>query len=606
VHRLTGIGVSPGVVIGRAVLLMQNPLVIRFPIREGQVNGELARLDEARERSRLEILEIKTRIARGAAAELGYLFEAQLLMIDDPMLVARARDLIGAQHVNAEWAVQRAFEDLSGIFDGAEDAYLRERRGDVADVVGRLRMNLGRARGRGADLFKDVDDGSVLIADELTPSMAAQVDWQKFLGFASDAGSPTHHTAILARSLHVPAVVGLGSASSIILPGATVVIDGTSGEVLVDPPAEAVEDARRRMTARVRPEWEGRTRPAVPATTADGVSVALQANIERPDDIAAARSAGATGIGLYRSEFLLAGTPASALTEDVQFEAYRALVEGMAPAAVTVRTFDVDDSQLQPWATGESVPFTGLRVAGSRGPLGLRAVRLSLALPDLFKVQLRALLRASRHGRLRILLPFVSGVEDLRGARAALREAAAELAARGDGVDVLPQLGVMIEIPSAAVTADLLAREADFFSIGTNDLIQYLLAVDRSDARVSGLFEPLHPAVLRTLRHVIRAAARRKLCVSLCGEMAADPAVLPLLVGLGLTSYSMSPAAIPVARAVVEQLDTASARRLASRVMRQATVADVERCLARQSPRGHRPEHSTTRTPDLGGTSGQR
>ncbi len=604
-HRLTGIGVSPGVVVGRAVLLLQNPLVIRFPVGPAQVPVEVARLDEARERSRREILDIKSRIARTAAPDLGYLFEAQLLMIDDPMLVARARDLIAAEHINAEWAVQQAFEELSAIFDAAEDAYLRERRGDVADVVGRLRMNLGRLRGRGIDLFADVDAGTVLIADELTPSMAAQVDWQKILGFASDGGSPTHHTAILARSLHVPAVVGLGSVSGRIHPGVMVAIDGTSGVVLIDPPAEVVEEAKSRTTPRVRAGGDDVGRAASPAVTTDGVAIALEANIELPADMAAARSAGATGIGLYRSEFLLATTSAAALTEEAQFEAYRALVEGMAPAAVTVRTFDVDDSQLQPWATGGGGPFSAPRASGSRGALGLRAVRLSLAMPDLFRVQLRALLRASRHGRLRIMFPFVSGVEDLRAARSALREAAAELAARGDAIDALPPVGVMIEIPSAAVTADLLAKEADFFSIGTNDLIQYLLAVDRTDARVSRLFEPLHPSVLRTLRQVIRAAARRRLPVSLCGEMAADPVILPLLIGLGLTSFSMSPTAIAVARTVVGQLDIESARRLASRVMRQATVAGVERCLA--GPPRHRGQaEALTPTPGTGGTSGSR
>lgn len=605
-YSLTGIGVSPGIVVGRAVLLMQHPLVIRFPIGPARVTEELARLDEARERSRREILEIKSRIARGAAAELGYLFEAQLLMIDDPMLVARARDLIARQHVNAEWAVQRAFEELSGIFDGVEDAYLRERRGDVADVVGRLRMNLGRSRGRGADLFRDVDDGSVLVADELTPSMAAQVDWRKILGFASDVGSRTHHTAILARSLQVPAVVGLSTASSRILPGVTVIIDGERGEVVVDPPAEVVEEARRRGRAWSRPARTDDRRPVSPATTTDGTSIALDANIELPDDIAVARAAGATGIGLYRSEFLLAVTPAAALTEDGQFEAYRALVEGMAPGAVTVRTFDIEDGQIQPWPAGEASPSSAPRIEGSRGPLGLRAIRLSLARPDLFRVQLRALLRASRHGSLRIMFPFVSGIEQLREAKAAVREAAAELEARGEQIGTLPPIGVMIEIPSAALTADLLAREADFFSIGTNDLIQYSLAVDRTDARVSSLFEPLHPAVLRTLRGIIRAAARRQVPVSLCGEMAADPAVLPLLIGLGLTSFSMSPAAIPIARSVVDALDARAARRLASRVMRQTTVADVERCLARKTRRERQTGDSTGRTPGTGGASGER
>ncbi len=603
-HRLTGIGASPGVAVGRAVLLMQSPLVLRFPIQPGQVPGELARLDDACERSRQEIRDIKARVARGAASDLGYLFEAQLLMIDDPMLAARARELVSGELVNAEWAVQQAFEELSSVFAAVEDPYLHERRGDVADVAGRLRMNLGRARGRGVHLFRDVEEGSVLVADELTPSMAAQVDWRKILGFASDAGSPTHHTAILARSLHVPAVVGLGSASRSVPPGALVVIDGASGEVLVDPPEDLLAEARRRVTARPRPGWE----PPVPlrdtALTADGVPVALEANIELPDDAAAARSAGATGIGLYRSEFLLAMTPASAVTEDAQFAAYRALAEAMAPGPVTVRTFDLDDSQVRSWEAGAAEPFDARVTAGTSGALGLRAVRLSPAMPEVFKAQLRALLRASRHGRLRIMFPFVSGVEQLREAKAALREAAAELEARGERVPPLPPIGVMIEIPSAAVTADLLAREADFFSIGTNDLIQFSLAVDRTDARVSRLFEPLHPAVLRTLRLIIRAASRRRLPVSLCGEMAADPDLLPLLVGLGLTSFSMSPTAIPGARAVVERLDTAAARRLASRAMRQATVADVARCLARRRAR----PNGTTRQPaaDTGGTSGSR
>ncbi len=580
-HRLTGIGVSPGVVVGRAVLLMQHPLVIRFPIGAGRVADELLRLEDARDRSRRQLLAIKSRVAHGAAAELGYLFEAQLLMIDDPMLVGRARDIVQDQQVNAEWAVQRAFEDLSGIFEGIEDAYLRERRGDVADVVGRLRMNLGRARGLGADLFRDVEAESVLIADELTPSMAAQVDWRKIQGFATDTGSRTHHTAILARSLHVPAVVGLGDVSCTIQPGVTVVIDGTTGEVILDPPDDLVADARRRSAARVGPSTAPTPSLAPAPRTADGVVITLQANIELPDDLAIARAAGANGIGLYRSEFLLATSPADSIAEDAQFAAYRTLVEGMAPGEVTVRTFDVSEGQIRPWLRDPAGETPGSRLDASGGPLGLRAVRLSLAHRDVFKVQLRALLRASRHGRLRVIFPFVSGVEELREAKAALREAASELAARGEPVTGLPPVGVMIEIPSAALTADLLAREADFFSIGTNDLIQYSLAVDRTDARVSHLFEPLHPAVLRTLRAVLRAAARRRIPVSLCGEMASDPVILPLLIGLGLADFSMSPGAIPAARSVVGGLHASEAKRLAARVMRLATVDDIERCLAR-------------------------
>ncbi|HOC17387.1 MAG TPA: phosphoenolpyruvate--protein phosphotransferase [Vicinamibacterales bacterium] len=577
-HRLTGIGVSPGIAAGHAVLLMESPLVIRFPIAPERVGEELARLDEARERSRRQLLEIKARVARSAGAELAYLFEAQLLMIEDPMLINRVRHLVEEQRVNAEWAVQHAFEELAGVFDGIEDAYLSERKGDVADVAGRLRMNLARARGRGVELFRDVGPGSVLVADDLPPSLAAQVDWSKIQGFAGDTGSRTHHTAILARSLRVPAVLGLGTASRDVPPGALVVIDGTTGELIVDPPPELVARAHARSA---RPAGRSR-RAAAPeaAVTRDGVPIAIQANIELPGDVQAAREAGAAGIGLFRSEYLLATASPETIGEDQQYEAYRSLVEGMAPGAVTVRTFDVGEAQLQPW----------LRTSGRRasdrpaqvrpgGPLGLRAIRLSLERREMFKTQLRALLRAARHGRLRIIFPFVSGLEELHEAKAVVAEAAREIEERGGGRVALPPIGVMIEIPSAALTADLLAREADFFSIGTNDLIQYALAVDRTDAGVSKLYEPLHPAVLRMLRTLVRAAGRRRVPVSLCGEMGADPVILPLLVGLGLTDFSMSPSAIPAARDVIRATSASDARRLAGRVLRLGTTAEIEQCL---------------------------
>lgn len=604
-HRLTGIGVSPGVVVGRAVLLLQNPLVLRFPISERQVAQEEARLREARERSRRQLQEIKARIARRAGSDLGYLFEAQLLMLDDGMLLDRAIALVREQRVNAEWAVQCAFEELSGIFDGIDDAYLRERKGDVADVVGRLRMNLGRYRGQGAELFREVEVPSVLVADELTPSMAAQVDWQKILGFGSDAGSRTHHTAILARSLHVPAVVGLGQASQGIAPGATVIIDGTRGEIVVDPDEQTIAEARRRGSGAVQVAGRPQSQRLAPAATADATRVALQANIELPEDLPAARSQGAEGIGLYRSEYLLATRSLDALTEEVQYQAYRALLEGMAPGAVTIRTFDVDEAQLVPWPQRDCATDSGFS-GSARGALGLRAIRLSPERREIFKTQLRALLRAARHGRLRVIFPFVSGVEELREARAVVAEAAAELERRGEAPRTLPPLGAMIEVPSAAVMADLLAREADFFSIGTNDLIQYSLAVDRTDARVSRLYEPVHPAVLRTIRGIVRAAERRDLPVSLCGELASDPAMLPVLVGLGLRDFSMSPAAIPAARRVILRLDTGQARRLAARVMRLSTVLEIEQYLSRAlgaTPASGEP--SAGRAPDNGGRSGQ-
>jgi len=385
-----------------------------------------------------------------------------------------------------------------------------------------------------------------------------------------------------------------------------VIIDGSAGEVVVDPTDDLLADARARSAGRIGHLTAHTPALAPSPRTADGREITLQANIELPDDISIARASGAGGIGLFRSEFLLATAPEESMGEDAQYQAYCALLEGMAPGAVTVRTFDVSEGQLRPWLRDAAGESASSRPDASGGPLGLRAVRLSLAHRAIFKLQLRALLRASRHGRLRIIFPFVSGLEELREARATLHEAAAELAARGEAVDRIPPVGVMIEIPSAAITADLLAREADFFSIGTNDLIQYALAVDRTDARVSHLFEPLHPAVLRTLRGIVRAAARCSLPVSLCGEMAADPVILPLLIGLGIEDFSMSPAAIAAARAVVSGLRVEDARRLAARVMRLGTVDEIERCLEHGATAPRAPRTKTSRTAGTGGTSGQR
>jgi len=494
--------------------------------------------------------------------------------------VPHAADIVREQHVNAEWAVQQVFDEFSAVFDEVADPYLRERKGDVADLVGRLRMNLRQGVAMPRDVLREVDEASVLIADELTPSLAAQVDWTKVRGFATDAGSRTYHTAILARSLDVPAIVGLHDASQHVQPGDLVVLDGSASELIIDPGPEDL--ARAAHSEDYCPGVDAEAQRHRPATTADGVRIRLDANIEFPDDLAAARYAGAEGIGLYRSEFLLAGSslganePDGAPEEERQYEIYRSMLEGMAPGAVTVRTFDVDEDQLasrlaqHPLAGGW---FTEEERASRQG---LRGLRLSLTRPELFQVQLRALLRAARHGNLRIMFPFVSSVEQVRHARAMIAEARAELARRGEDVPPVP-VGIMIEIPAAAYTADLLAREVDFFTIGTNDLIQYCLAVDRADERVSWLYEPLHPAILRIIVMVSRAARRRRIPVSLCGEMASDPALLTLLVGLGLTEFSMTPGAIPVAKEVLAELRSDDLRMLARRILRLPTIEEIER-----------------------------
>jgi phosphotransferase system enzyme I (PtsI) len=573
-RRLTGIGVSPGVVAGRAVVLIQRAQVLRYQIAPERVDHQLRRLDDSRARSREQLLEIQARVAE-RRPELASLFDAQLLMLDDPMLVPRAVDIVREQRVNAEWAVQQVFHEFSAVFEEVADPYLRERKGDVGDLVGRLRMNLRQGVATPRDLLRELDESSVLIADELTPSIAAQVDWTKVRGFATDAGSRTYHTAILARSLEVPAVVGLHNASEQVQAGQLVVIDGTASELLIDPTPEELARAARHADDH-RPAAGAHTGRRQPASTADGVRIRLDANIEFPDDLAAARYAGAEGIGLYRSEFLVTSGGHDIRDEERQYLIYRGMLEGMAPGPVTVRTFDVDEEQIT------SRLALRERAAGwepdeqRASRQGLRGLRLSLTRPELFRVQLRALLRAARHGRLRIMFPFVSSVEQVRQARAMVTEAAEDLARRGEQVPHVP-IGVMIEIPAAAYTADLLAREVDFFTIGTNDLIQYCLAVDRADARVSRLYEPLHPAILRMILMVRRAAARRRIPVSLCGEMASDPALLTLLVGLGLTEFSMTPGAIPVATQVLAELRCDELRAMARRILRLATVDDIER-----------------------------
>jgi phosphoenolpyruvate-protein phosphotransferase (PTS system enzyme I) len=579
-RRLSGIGVSPGVVSGRAVILIQRAQVLRYQISDRRLPRELARLEQSRERSRQQLLDIRTRVAL-RRPELASLFDAQLLMLDDPMLVSRVADIIREQRVNAEWAVQQVFHEFSSVFEEIADAYLRERSGDVSDLAGRLKMNLRQGVASPRDLLRELDESSVIVADELTPSLAAQVDWTKVRGFATDAGSRTSHTAILARSLEVPAVVGLHNASEAVQAGRLIVIDGSAGEIIVDPTADDLARAEHGEDHRPAAEDDDAERRR-PAATADGVRVRLEANIEFPDDLAAARYAGAEGIGLYRSEFLLTASPGLAISEDEQYEIYRGMLEGMAPGPVTVRTFDVDEDQLASTLARPMLAGGWVREEERTSRQGLRGLRLSLTRPEPFQVQLRALLRAARHcqqGQLRIMFPFVSSVEQLRAARRIVRDVAADLGRRGDAVPQVP-VGVVIEIPAAAYTADLLAREVDFFTIGTNDLIQYCLAVDRADERVSRLYEPLHPAILRVIVMVRRAAVRQRIRVSLCGEMASDPALLTLLVGLGLREFSMTPAAIPAAKQVLAEVRSDDLKALARRILKLATAEDIGRELA--------------------------
>jgi phosphotransferase system enzyme I (PtsI) len=568
-QRLKGVAVTDGATAGRAVLLTHRGQAVRFPVPPEQVEREVERLQQSRDRSRVQLEGITARISHGLGSELAPLFEAQLLILDDPMLLGRALALIREERVNAEWAVHRAFGEIEQVFDTIEDPYLRERKGDVEDVAGRLRMNLRQGSVAAHTLLRHIEGPFVLVADELSPSMAAQIDWTRVRGFAMDAGSRTYHTAILARSLQIPAIVGLHDATTRVRAGDMVVIDGATGELVVDPTPDVLRAALER-------HHRTETVPAAvalldgPATTQDGVRIRIEANVDLPDDTAVARGYGADGIGLFRSEVLLGADRVDSMSEEQQFEAYRQIVAGMAPRPVTIRTLDLDEHRsVRRFAPGD----IERRTAERRSPLGVRGLRLSLSRPAAFRQQLRAMLRASAHGQLRVLLPFVSSVEEVRAARAQLRDVAAEL---DGGAPATVQVGVMIEMPAAALTADLLAREVDFLAIGTNDLIQYTLAVDRTDERVAHLYQPLHPALLRLLRLVRRAAARARVPLSVCGEMASDPSLLAVLIGLGLTEFSMTPAAIPAARHLVGSVHAARLRAVVSRALQLGTTQEIE------------------------------
>lgn len=568
-QRLTGIAVSAGVAVGRAALLLQHPLILRHAVSEGQVSRELERLDRALGQTRRQLEAIGARVSRRVGPELARIFEAQQLMLDDRLLVPRARDFVAHDRINAEWALQQACDDVCALFSDMGDDYLRERRGDVADVVGRLRRNLQAGGTPLRELLGDLPDGAVLVADDLPPSVAGQLDRRRVVGLVIETGSRTHHSAILARSLGIPAVAGVDRVTDLVRPGDMILVDGNTGTLLVNPDTAECEAVSRQL-ARVRLAPERGREPLAPAATQDGVIIRIEANVERPAEAEAARHAGAQGIGLFRSEYLVGGRPIEAVDEECQYRIYRELLEAMAPLPVTIRTFDLDEDQ----AVGRGPDDRDDGRPASGGPLGMRALRLSLSRRDIFVTQLRALVRAARHGSLRILFPFVTTVEELQAARSVLHDVMADVAAR-DGLAPAILVGAMIEVPSAALTADLLAEDVDFFSIGTNDLVQYCLAVDRADGRMAALYEPLHPAILRVIRLVVGSARARGRPVSVCGEMATDSASLLLLLGLGVTELSMATGAIPAARQLISRVVLRDLRRAARTALRLRTGRDV-------------------------------
>jgi phosphoenolpyruvate-protein phosphotransferase (PTS system enzyme I) len=567
--ELKGTGVSPGIAVGQALIVERDAApVFRLILAPEEVEREVERLTRAVEASRAQLQAIKDRLSREAALPHAYIFDAHLLMLEDRLLRDRALAVIREDHVNAEWALRTVSDQLHALFNEFTDAYLRERSTDLDDVLGRIQLNL--AGEADALSLSRLPRNVVLVASDLTPSQAAELDWKKVLAVATDVGSSTYHTAIIARSLAIPAVVGLKDATRRIPPGSLVVVDGTRGEVVVEPSSPTLAGFRATQERDRQEEQRLQGTRGLAAVTRDGVTARLQANVEFPEEAATALLYGAEGIGLFRSEYLL-GRAQRWPSEERQLEVYRRLLDQMRPYPVTVRTWDVGLEELAPG--GPSCPNPAL---------GERALRLLRRSPEPFRVQLRALLRAAEHGPLRVMFPFAAGPADLHLALQILEEARAELRREGLPFREDVSVGLNLEVPSAALTADLLAPEVEFFSVGTNDLIQYLLAVDRADPRVSALYQPLHPAVLRIVHQLVQAAAVQGVPVSVCGEMAADPLPALLLFGLGVRELSMTPAAIPRVKAALREVRADRAREVALSCLSIRTAEEIGDTLRRE------------------------
>jgi phosphotransferase system enzyme I (PtsI) len=558
-----GLGVSPGVAIGPAHVIEAGFIdVPEYTIAEGAVAAEQERFADSLAKSQRQLKKLKDKSAAlhgTAAEELGFLLDARLQMLSGSRVVRGVERRIAEQRVNAEAAVRAEITQVAQSFAELDDAYLAARAADIREVGDRLIRNLTRTP---YQAFSRLPAGSVVIAEDITPADTALMDPQVIGGFATAVGGTESHTAIMARSLGLPAVLGLADFVAQVRTGDLVIVDGSAGRVVVRPKPATLADYERRRGefARATRQLAGMRR--LPAVTRDGTAVTLLANLELPREAEAAVAAGAEGVGLLRTEFLFMNRP-DLPDEEEQYQALRTILKGMDGRPVTVRTLDVGGDKL--------AAALDIQQGGANPALGLRAIRLSLKMPDLLEMQLAAILRAGAHGPVRILLPMVSTVSEARQVREVLAGVVRRLKRRGARIaDPLPPLGVMIEIPGAALAADALAQVADFFAIGTNDLTMYTLAIDRGDEQVAHLYNPLHPAVLRLIQFTTEAALRARIPISVCGEIAGDPRYAALLLGLGIRELSMATTALPRVKQRIRGLDLLAAARCARQIMDQS------------------------------------
>ena len=549
---LRGIPVSQGVSQGRVVVLNRSRIV---PAKAGfeidDQAGEEARLQTALAETRKQLTAVQERLRDEFGAKESQIFDAHLLVLEDPALMEEVGRQVRDEHHTPEYAFYTASEKYAEALSAVDDSYLSERAADIRDVTQRVLGNLmGQPQQAGVS---DLTEPCIVVANDLTPSDTAQLDPAKVLGFVTEVGSRTSHTAILARSLQIPAVLGLGEAIEELKPGQTVLLDGFNGFVIISPSDQTLFEYGQLVERQTSIEESLDEIRAEPAKTLDGHTITLSANIERARDVEAVRKSGATGVGLFRTEFLFINR-SDLPNEEEQFQSYKKVTESLAPEPVIIRTLDLGGDKL----------LSHVNVAAEMNPfLGWRAIRLCLEEKDLFRTQLRAILRASAFGDLKIMYPMVSGMDELDAANVLLEECRDQLRAEGVKFAENLEIGVMIETPSAAMIADSLARRVQFFSIGTNDLIQYSLAVDRLNEKIAHLYEPTHPGILRLIKATVDAGQAQKIWTGVCGEMAGELAMVPLLIGLGVAELSVVPSLVPRVKMLIRSIEMAKAKELA-------------------------------------------
>jgi phosphotransferase system enzyme I (PtsI) len=568
-ERLEGIGVCQGVAIGTA-FLVDDPRgrIVRVFLPPEQLDSEIARFREAVRIAQQQVEEAIERLRMALGSERAYILEAHLLMLQDRTIGEEVENFIRDNRANAEWAVRDISNQLLDVYSQITDDYLRERGSDVADITHRLIKILSGTKTRD---INQLADRAIIVADDLLPSLAADLNPRRILGFVTNVGGWASHTSIIARSLNIPAVVGVRNVASRVRSGETVIIDGTTGTVILNPSPETYRFYNEQRERQQRQQLHDLEERELPAVTPDGYEIKLRANIELIEEIEAFQRYNAAGVGLYRSEFLFSQAATGLPSEDEQYEAYRFLAEISGRENAVIRTFDLG---------GDKLHLKDFKP--ERNPaLGLRAIRLSLVVKEVFRTQVRAILRAANSqdgsARLKILLPFVSNLDEVREAKQAIagieRELRSENIPHAEDVEI----GVMIEVPAAVIMAEPLAREADFFSLGTNDLTQSMLAVDRGNENVNTLFDPMHPAVLRAIKYVADAAHRMRIPINVCGEMASNPVQVIILLGLGLRDLSMTPNAIPAIRRLVRSIRISAAEQIANHAITLTTPAEVHR-----------------------------